>query len=108
MIDKTKNLRRHLQTQIAVANEIDSQFVYITKSEAIKCLELAEQESLVESLNERKAYETRRKAVRCKDCKYYHEQGHYCGYTTAWEKNLSHSLVLRCSPEWFCADGERK
>ena len=37
-------LIKHLKTQIAVAESLDSQWVYITKNEAKKCLELAEAE----------------------------------------------------------------
>lgn len=38
---------KHLKTQIAVADSIDSDFVYITKNEAKKCLELAEAEDII-------------------------------------------------------------
>lgn len=44
MIDNLKNLKKHLQTQISKAKQFDSKWVYILKTEAEKCLELAEAE----------------------------------------------------------------
>lgn len=38
---RIEKLIKHLKTQLAVADSIDSEFVYITKNEAKKCLELA-------------------------------------------------------------------
>lgn len=42
-----EKLIKHLKTQIAVADSLDSQFVYITKNEAKRCLELAEAEDVI-------------------------------------------------------------
>lgn len=39
---RIEKLIKHLKTQIAVSDGMDSEFVYITKDEAKKCLELAE------------------------------------------------------------------
>lgn len=47
MIDRVKNLKRHLREQIRAAERIDSQFVYIRLSEAKQCLELAEAEDVI-------------------------------------------------------------
>lgn len=47
MIDKIKNLKRHLSRQIKEANSVDSDWVYILKVEAEKCLELAEAEDVI-------------------------------------------------------------
>ena len=42
---RIENLIKHLRTQLAVAKQLDdSQWVYITKNEAEKCLELAQAE----------------------------------------------------------------
>lgn len=55
MIDNLKNLKKHLQTQISKAKQLDSNWVYILKSEAEKCLELAEAEdTIMEMLNEKR------------------------------------------------------
>lgn len=40
-------LIKHLKTQLAVAKSLDSDWVYITKNEAEKCLELAEAEDVI-------------------------------------------------------------
>ena len=54
MVD-TKKLIKRLKNQIAVANSLGSEFVYITKNDAKKCLELAEAEDVIlESFNETK------------------------------------------------------
>jgi len=37
--------------------------------------------------------------VRCKDCKHYNVKSLYCEYDLIWENR---------SPDWYCADGERK
>ena len=47
MIDKIKNLKKHLKRQIAEADHVDSDWVYILKVEAEKCLELAEAEDVI-------------------------------------------------------------
>ena len=47
MTDQFKNLKKHLQTQIRAADRIGSQFVYILRSEAEKCLQLAETEDTI-------------------------------------------------------------
>lgn len=47
MIDNVKNLKKHLQRQIKEANKVNSEWVYILKIEAEKCLELAEAEDLI-------------------------------------------------------------
>ena len=50
-IDK---LIRHLKTQISVAEDLKSDWVYITYNEAKRCLELAEAEdSILEMLKEK-------------------------------------------------------
>jgi len=55
MIDKLKNLKKHLKRQIAEADKVDSDWVYILRKEAETCLELAEAEdSIVEMLMERR------------------------------------------------------
>ena len=47
MIDHIKNLKKHLKTQISVASRLDSDWVYILKKDAEKCLELAEAEDVI-------------------------------------------------------------
>ena len=47
MIDNLKNLKRHLKAQLATAKSLDSDWVYIRKKEAEKCLELAEAEEVI-------------------------------------------------------------
>jgi len=55
MIDKLKNLKKHLKRQIAEADKVDSDWVYILRKEAETCLELAEAEdTIVEMLMERR------------------------------------------------------
>ena len=52
--DNIRNLKRHLKSQIDEANKVNSEWVYILKVEAEKCLELAEAEdTIIEILNER-------------------------------------------------------
>lgn len=52
--DNVCNLKRHLKCQIAEADKVNSEWVYILKAEAEKCLELAEAEDVIfEILNER-------------------------------------------------------
>ena len=46
MID-TKKLIKRLKTQLAVADHLQSDWVYITKNEAKRCLELAEAEDTI-------------------------------------------------------------
>lgn len=43
MIDRMKNLKKHLKTQIDKAKQLDSKWVYILVSEAEVCLKLAEE-----------------------------------------------------------------
>ena len=43
-IDRLKNTKDHLRTQIRTANGMGSKFVYILTTEAERCLELAEAE----------------------------------------------------------------
>ena len=51
MLDKIKNLKKHLETQIKEADKVGSDWVYIRKIEAEKCLELAEaEETFIEVL----------------------------------------------------------
>ena len=47
MLDKIYNLKRHLRNQIDSANILGSDWVYIRKIEAEKCLELAEAEEVI-------------------------------------------------------------
>ena len=55
MIDNTKNLKEHLRIQIKKAKQLDSKWVYILKTEAEKCLELAEAEdTIIEMLTEKR------------------------------------------------------
>lgn len=42
-----KNLKQHLRTQIKRAKQLDSNWVYILKEDAEKCLELAEAEDVI-------------------------------------------------------------
>lgn len=52
--DNVRNLKRHLKRQIAEADKVNSEWVYILKVEAEKCLELAEAEDVIlDMLNER-------------------------------------------------------
>ena len=44
MIDRMENLKKHLNTQIKKAKQLDSKWVYILKEEAETCLELADAE----------------------------------------------------------------
>lgn len=45
--DNVKNLKKHLSNQISEANSVQSEWVYILKVEAEKCLELAEAEDII-------------------------------------------------------------
>ena len=54
MIDKMKNLKKHLKTQIDKAKQLDSNWVYILRSEAETCLELAEAEETIIEMLEKK------------------------------------------------------
>ena len=47
MKDRLKNTKKHLKQQIDEANKSQSEWVYILKSEAEKCLELAEAEDTI-------------------------------------------------------------
>ena len=49
-IDRMKNLKTHLEAQISYADKVDSDWVYILKTEAKKCLELAEAEDIIVSI----------------------------------------------------------
>ena len=44
MIDRMKNLKKHLRAQIEKARQLDSKWVYILEKEAETCLELADAE----------------------------------------------------------------
>ena len=44
MIDRMKNLKEHLSAQIKKAQALDSKWVYILKTEAETCMELADAE----------------------------------------------------------------
>lgn len=51
---RMEKLIKHLKTQLAVAQSLDSDWVYITRNEAKKCLELAEAEiELIESFDKK-------------------------------------------------------
>lgn len=64
MIVHIDRLIRHLQTQIDVADRLKSEFVYITKNEALKCLELAQAEDVImDMLNQGK--EEQKSAPNC-------------------------------------------
>ena len=47
MIVQIDRLIKHLKRQIYVANKLQSEWVYITKEQAEKCLELAEAEDVI-------------------------------------------------------------
>ena len=47
MIVHMDRLIKHLETQIAEANKVKSNWVYITLAQAEKCLELAEAEDVI-------------------------------------------------------------
>ena len=48
MIAHIDRVIRHLKNQISVANQLKSEFVYITKREAEACLELAEAQDVIQ------------------------------------------------------------
>ena len=48
MVVHIDKLIRHLKTQIEVADDLQSDFVYITKREAEACLELAEAQDVIQ------------------------------------------------------------
>ena len=51
----TDKLIERLKTQIKVADRLQSDWVYITKEQALKCLELAEaQDVIMEMLDDKK------------------------------------------------------
>ena len=51
---RMEKLIKHLKTQLEVAKSLDSDWVYITRNEAKKCLELAEAEiELINSFDEK-------------------------------------------------------
>ena len=108
-IDRVKNLKKHLQNQIKEADHPGSDWVYLLKTDAEKCLELAqEEETFAEVLAEKKDYEAFGRVTRCRDCKHYRQSGHYCGYSPVWGENKRHLYGIGCSDDWYCADGERK
>jgi len=47
MKGRIEKLIKHLKTQLEVADSLQSDWVYITKNEAKKCLELAEAEDTI-------------------------------------------------------------
>ena len=47
MLDRLKNTKKHLQTQIKEAERVQSDWVYIRKKEAEMCLQLAEAEDVI-------------------------------------------------------------
>lgn len=47
MIDDVKHLKERLKRQIKRSKELDSEWVYILRSEAEKCLELAEAQDVI-------------------------------------------------------------
>ena len=54
MLDKMKNTKKHLQTQIREAERVQSDWVYIRKKEAEMCLQLAEAEDVILEMLEEK------------------------------------------------------
>lgn len=48
MIAHIDRVIRHLKNQLAVADQLNSEFVYITKREAEACLELAEAQDAIQ------------------------------------------------------------
>lgn len=76
IMDSMKNMKKHLELQIKEAESKGSDWVYILKSEAEKCLELAETDDVV-SLDERI------KMCRILFNRCYAEHGNYlCQYCT--------------------------
>ena len=88
MIVHIDKLIRHLRSQIDTAEQMRSEFVYLTKREAEGCLELAEAQDVIQEMFSEKS-----RIVRCKDCKRYYANGGNCDQVLA---------------DWFCADGQRK
>lgn len=96
MIDNLKNLKKHLITQIEVADSLGSQFVYITINEAKKCLELAEAEDVIMKMMNEQA---KTKAVfgRTKDGEFVTECGN-CG--THLDKAYSNCPKCKKELDW--------
>lgn len=88
-MDSMKNTKKHLSRQIEEAERQGSEWVYILKSEAEKCLELANTDDVV-ALNER----MRICKVMFNRC--YVEHGNYlcqyCMHKTVCEKERSHDI----------------
>lgn len=65
MIAHIDRVIRHLKAQLYVADQLKSEFVYITKHEAEACLELAEAQDVIqEMLNEK----SRNPVIVCPHC----------------------------------------
>lgn len=86
MIDREKVIL-HILSQIAVAKEINSDFITLTVGNGKTIL---------------KVFEEQQQIVRCKDCKH-------------WEQYSDIPVIGNCPildqskrEDWFCADGERK
>lgn len=63
-IDRMKFLKQHLKAQIDYANKVDSNWCYILKTEAEKCLELAEaEETFIDIMNDRKEFKNETEKV---------------------------------------------
>ena len=97
MIAHIDRVIRHLKAKLAVADQLNSEFVYITKREAEACLELAEAQDVIQE-----TYRQRDELVRCKDCKWAETSDNQ----NTWCDHVDHDFCH--DNDWFCADGERR
>lgn len=95
MIVHIDKLIRHLKTQISTAEQMKSEFCYLTKRETEACLELAEAQDIIQEMVEN--------AVRCNDCRYWKDE---------WSRNRQPGwlpcMAVKTRPDFYCADGKRK
>ena len=99
MVVHIDKLIRHLKSQIETAEQMRSEFVYITRREAEGCLELAEAQEVIQEI-----YADSTQIIRCRDCE--HGKPKTDGFGNPEVFCFRHQQAHR-KPEWFCADGKK-
>ena len=102
MIVHIDKLIRHLRSQIDTAEQMRSEFVYLTKREAEGCLELAEAQDVIQEILNEKEH-----LVRCKDCLYRGRESNCMLAAISAKKGIPY-FAVDDRGMWFCADGKRK
>lgn len=92
MIEKSKVIQR-IKSQIAVCDEVDSDWCTLTVGTCKRILELIDEAKIPDDV----------RIVRCGDCKHYEV---WRGADPVHGACEMHHMVH--NPEWFCADGVRK